>query len=57
MGEWGKLGDEESGELGGDGVAGGASRSKYCIWVRLPNGITDCEWGPLEKVGGGQNGE
>ena len=57
MGEWGKPGDEESGELGGDGVAEGASGSKYCIRVRSPNGVTDHEWKPLEEVGGGRNEE
>ena len=57
MGEWEKPGDEESGKLEGNGVAGSASRSKYCVWVRSPNGIMDCEWGPLEEVGGGWNGE
>ena len=50
-------GDEEFGELGGDGAAGGAGGSKYCIQVRSPDGITDHEWGPLKKVGGGQNRE
>ena len=57
MGKWGKPGDEESGELGGDGVAEGASGSKYCIRVRSPNGVTDHEWKPLEEVGGGRNEE
>ena len=27
----GKQGSEESGKLGGEGTAGGAGRSKYCI--------------------------
>ena len=31
MGEQGKPGDEEFGELGGNGAAGGAGRSKYCV--------------------------
>ena len=57
MGEWKEPGGEESGELGGDGVAGGASGSKYYIWVRFPDGVADRKWGPLEEVGGGQNGE
>ena len=57
MGEWGKLGGEESGELGGDGVADNVGRLKYCVRVRSPNGVTDHEWGPLEEVGGGWNGE
>ena len=43
MGEWEKQGGEESGKLGGDGAAGGAGRSKYCIQVRSPNGVTDCK--------------
>ena len=57
MGEQGKPGDEESGELKDGRVAGSASRSKYCVWVRSPNGVADCKWEPLEEVGGGQNGE
>ena len=57
MGKWGRPGDEEFGKLEGDGVAGGASRSKYCVQVRSPNGVTDHEWGSLEEVGGDQNGE
>ena len=57
MGEWGKPGDEGSGELGDDGAAGGAGESKYCIQVRSSNRVADCEWGPLEEVGGGQNGK
>ena len=57
MGEQEKPGDEESGELGGDGVACGAGGSKYCIQIRSPNGVADCKWGPLEEVGGGQNRE
>ena len=57
MGEWRKSGDEESGELGGDGAAGGASGSKYCVQVRSSNGVADREWRPFEEVGGGQNGE
>ena len=55
MGEWGRPGDKEFRELGGDGVAGGASRSKYCIQIKSPDGVTDCKWGPLEEVAGGQN--
>ena len=55
MEKQGKPGDEESGELGGDGVVGSAGRSKYCIWIRSPDGITDHKWGPLEEVGGGWN--
>ena len=43
MGEQGRLGNEESGELGGDGTVGGAGGSKYCVWVRSPNGVADCE--------------
>ena len=31
MGEWWEPGSEESRELGGDGAAGGAGRSKYCV--------------------------
>ena len=31
MEKWGEPGEKESGELGGDGAAGGASESKYCI--------------------------
>ena len=42
MGE-GKSKIEELGELGGEGVAGDASRSKYCIWVKSPKGVVDCE--------------
>ena len=57
MGNQGGPGDEEFGELGGDGAAGGAGGSKYCIQVRSPDGVTDCEWGPLKKVGGGRNRE
>ena len=53
MGEWGESWGEESGELGDDGVPGGASGSKYCIQVRSPDGVADCRWGPLEEVGGG----
>ena len=53
MEEWGKPGDDESGGLGGGGAAGSTSGSKYCIWVRSPNWTADCEWGPLEEVGGG----
>ena len=53
MGKLGKPRDEESGELGGDGIAGGAGRSKCCIWVRSPNGIMDHKQEPLEEVGGG----
>ena len=52
MEEWGRPGDEESGELGGDGAAVGTSGLKYCIQVRSPNGVTDHEWGSLEEVGG-----
>ena len=49
----GEPGDKEFAKLeGGDGVAGGASRSKYCVQVRSPDGVVDCKWGPL---GGGQN--
>ena len=48
---------EESGELGGDWMAGGTGRSKYCIQVRSPNGVVDCKWRPLEEVGGGQKGK
>ena len=36
------------------GTAGDAGRSKYCIWVRSSNGVTNHEQGPLEEVGGGQ---
>ena len=43
MGKWREPGGEESGELGGDGAAGSAGRSKYCVWVRSPNGVTDHE--------------
>ena len=57
IGGWREPGGEESGELGGDGAAGSASRSKYCIQVRSSNGVADCEWRPLEKVGGGQKEE
>ena len=57
MVEWEEPGGEESGELGGDGAAGAAGGSKYCIQVRSPDGVADCEWGPLDEVGGGQNGE
>ena len=57
MGEWDNPGGEESGELGGDGMAGGAGRSKYCIQVGSPNGVTNHKWRPLEEVGGGQNRE
>ena len=53
MGKLGKPRDEESGELGGDGMAGGANGSKYCVQVRSPNGVADHEWEPLEEVGGG----
>ena len=53
IGEWEESGGEESGELGGDGIAGGAGRSKCCIWVRSPNGIMDHKQEPLEEVGGG----
>ena len=56
-GKWGESEGEDSRELEGDGVVGGAGRSKYCIWVRSPGGVTDCEWGPLEEVGGSRNGE
>ena len=31
MGKWGRPGNEEFGELEGDGVAGSAGRSKYCV--------------------------
>ena len=54
MGEQEEPGGEESGELGGDGVAGDAGRSKYCVQVRSSNGVVDYEWRPLEEVGGGQ---
>ena len=57
MGKWGRPGDEEFGELGGDGAADDASGSKYCIWVRSPNGVANHKWGPLEEVGGGWNGK
>ena len=57
MEDWGEPGGEKSGELGGDGVAGRASRSKYCVWVESPNGVADHKWEPLEEVGGGQKGE
>ena len=53
MGNQKEPGKEESGELGGDRAASGASRSKYCIQVRSPDGAADHEWGPLEEVGGG----
>ena len=43
MVEWEELGGEESGELGGDGAAGAAGGSKYCILVRSPDGVADCE--------------
>ena len=32
---------------------GGVGGSKYCIWIRSPDGVVDYEWGPLEEVGGG----
>ena len=57
MGEQGQPGGEESGELRGDGAAGAAGGSKYCVWVRSPDGVVDHKWGPLDEVGGGQNGE
>ena len=57
MGKWEEPEGEESGELGGDGAAGNASRSKYCIQVRSPDGVVDRKWGPLDEVGGGWNGE
>ena len=57
MGKWGKPRDEESGELGGEGAAGGADGSMYCVQIRSPDGVADCKWGPLEEVGDGQNGE
>ena len=57
MGEWREPGGEESGKLGGDEVAGNVGRSKYCVQVRSPDGVTDHEWGPLEEVEGGWNGE
>ena len=57
MGEQEEPGGEESGELGGDGVAGDAGRSKYCVQVRSSNGVVDYEWRPLEEVGGGQKGK
>ena len=53
MGEWG----EESGKLGGDGLADNASGSKYCIRVKSPDRVVDRKWGPLDEVGGGQNGK
>ena len=43
MGKWGRPGDEEFGKLEGDGVAGGASRSKYCVWVRSSDGVMNHE--------------
>ena len=55
MGEWGEPWGEESGKLGVNEVADGAGRLKYCVWIRSPNGVTDCEWGPLEEVGSGWN--
>ena len=43
MGE-GKPRSEELGELSSKGAAGGANRSKYCIWVRSPKGVADHKW-------------
>ena len=43
MGE-GRPESEELEELSGEGAAGGAGRSKYCIWVRSSEGVTDHEW-------------
>ena len=43
MGEWRRPWGEESGKLGGDEVAGGASRSKYCVWVRSSDGVMNHE--------------
>ena len=57
MGKRGKPGDKESQKLGGGGVAGGASGSKYCIQVGSSDGVMDCKWRPLEEVGGGQSRE
>ena len=48
MGKWGESEEEDSGELGDDGAAGGAGRSKYCVWLRFPDGVMDHEWGPGE---------
>ena len=53
MGNQKEPGEEESRELGGDRAASSASRSKYYIQVRSPDGVADHEWGPLEEVGGG----
>ena len=52
MEKQGKLGDEESRELGDGRAAGGAGGSKYCVQVGSPDGATDRKWGPLEEVGG-----
>ena len=41
MEEQGEPGDEESGELGGDGAADSARGSEYCIWIKSSNGIMD----------------
>ena len=57
MGNQKEPGEEESRELGGDRAASSASRSKYYIQVRSPDGVADHEWGPLEEVGGGWKGE
>ena len=38
-------------------MADNVGRLKYCVRVRSPDGVADREWGPLEEVGGGWNGE
>ena len=48
-GKTGEPGSKESGDLGGDGAVGGTGRSKYCIWIRSPNGVTDHKWKPLKN--------
>ena len=40
-------------ELGSEGAADGVGRSKYYIWVRSSEGVTDYEQGPLEGIEGG----
>ena len=51
MGEQEEPGGEESGELGGDGVAGDAGRSKYCVQVRSSNGVWTMSGDHLRKLG------
>ena len=34
---------KESGKHSDEGAAGDVGRSRYCIWVRSPEGVADCK--------------